>query len=199
MWQLKSLCNKFTKKITIPKARQVNQHAPFVYCVLGLTTLLGCTTKEEVVKPNILYIMADDHTAQAWGVYGGILKDYVHTPNIDRLADDGCVLENCLVSNSICTPSRATILTGQYSHVNGVKTLGSGFKPEHNNIAKVLSAGGYQTSVIGKWHLQTEPTGFDYYCVLPGQGRYWKPKKTGDITWRGEKSIKVLVRMLLQI
>ena len=75
--------------------------------------------------------MSDDHTAQAWGIYGGILEDYVHTPNIRRLAEQGCVLENCLVSNSICTPSRATILTGQYSHVNGVKTLGAGFTPEH--------------------------------------------------------------------
>ncbi len=125
--------------------------------------------------PNILFIMSDDHTAQAWGIYGGILEEYVHTPNIRQLAEEGCVLENCLVSNSICTPSRATILTGQYSHVNGVKTLGAGFTPEHMHIAKLMSAGGYQTSVIGKWHLQTEPTGFDYYCVLPGQGRYWNP------------------------
>ncbi|MGQ1784559.1 sulfatase family protein [Saccharicrinis sp. GN24d3] len=126
-------------------------------------------------RPNILYIMADDHTGQAWGIYGGILKDYVHTPNISRLADEGCVLENCLVSNSICTPSRATILTGQYSHRNGVKTLSGSLFPKQNNIAKVLTASGYQTSIIGKWHLKKEPTGFDYYCVLPGQGRYWDP------------------------
>jgi len=137
----------------------------------------GCTdsTKKEATKPNIIYIMADDHTGQAWGIYGGILKDYVHTPNISRLAEEGCVLDNCLVSNSICTPSRATILTGQYSHVNGVKTLGGSLYPEQNNIAKVLKEVGYQTSVIGKWHLKKEPTGFDYYCVLPGQGRYWDP------------------------
>ncbi|MFY0653450.1 MAG: sulfatase [Cyclobacteriaceae bacterium] len=137
--------------------------------------VFGCQPKTENQRPNILFIMSDDHTAQAWGIYGGILKDYVHTPNISRLADEGCVLENCLVSNSICTPSRATILTGQYSHVNGVTTLGGRFGPEHNNVAKVLATGGYQTSVIGKWHLKTEPSGFDYYCVLPGQGRYWDP------------------------
>jgi|TARA_R110000868_G_scaffold276646_3_gene536353 arylsulfatase A-like enzyme len=126
-------------------------------------------------RPNILFIMSDDHTSQAWGIYGGILKDYVHAPNIKRLADEGSVLENCLVSNSICTPSRATILTGQYSHVNEVTTLGSGLLSEHDNIAKHLQQGGYQTSVIGKWHLKKEPSGFDYYCVLPGQGRYWDP------------------------
>ncbi|MFC2115091.1 sulfatase-like hydrolase/transferase [Bacteroidota bacterium] len=135
----------------------------------------GCHLEKEAVQPNILFIMSDDHTAQAWWIYGGILEDFVHTPNIRQLAEEGCVLENCLVSNSICTPSRATILTGQYSHVNGVKNLGSGFTPEHYNIAKLLSGAGYQTSVIGKWHLQTEPTGFDYYCVLPGQGRYNNP------------------------
>jgi arylsulfatase A-like enzyme len=145
--------------------------------------LYGCNSGkgEPEIRPNILFILSDDHTAQAWGIYGGILADFVHTPNIRQLAEEGCVLEHCLVSNSICTPSRATILTGQYSHVNGVKTLGKGFTPEHNHIARVMSQEGYQTSVIGKWHLQTEPTGFDYYCVLPGQGRYWDPVlKTSD-------------------
>ena len=110
--------------------------------------------KEDVTqtKPNILFIMSDDNTAQAWGVYGGILKDYVHTPNISRLADEGTLLENCLVSNSICTPSRATILTGQYSHINGVKILDAGLSPKYNNIAKEMQKGGYQTSIVGKWH-----------------------------------------------
>ena len=95
-----------------------------VVLFLSLLLFSGCASEKESKKPrpNILFIMADDHTAQAWGVYGGILEDYVHTPHIRQLAEEGCVLENCLVSNSICTPSRATILTGQYSHVNGVKT-----------------------------------------------------------------------------
>lgn len=155
-----------------------------VFCITTLM-VIGCQTKEieEVKRPNILFIMSDDHTAQAWGIYGGILKDYVHTPNITRMAEEGMVLENCLVSNSICTPSRATILTGQYSHINGVKTLGKGLPPEHHNIAKVLSQGGYQTSVIGKWHLKQEPSGFDYYCVLPGQGRYWDPIMKTKENW----------------
>jgi arylsulfatase A-like enzyme len=143
--------------------------------IAGSVFITGCNSDPDQVRPNILFIMSDDHTSQAWGIYGGILEDHVHTPHIRQLAEEGCVLDNCLVSNSICTPSRATILTGQYSHVNGVKTLGAGFTPEHYHIAKLLSTAGYQTSVIGKWHLQTEPTGFDYYCVLPGQGRYNDP------------------------
>ena len=144
---------------------------------LSICTIFGCNSGKENEKlpPNILFIMSDDHTSQAWGIYGGILEDYVHTPNIRRLAKEGCVLENCLVSNSICTPSRAAILTGQYSHVNGVKTLGGDLLPEQEHIAKVLGRSGYQTSVIGKWHLHKEPNGFDYYCVLPGQGRYFDP------------------------
>ena len=147
-------------------------------------------TKDKVIvveqeKPNILYIMSDDHTGQAWGIYGGILEDYVHTPNIKRLAKEGTVLENCLVSNSICTPSRATVLTGQYSHINGVITLGAGLSPEHPTIAGVFQRGGYQTSVIGKWHLKQEPTDeFDYYCVLPGQGRYWDPVMKTKDNWQ---------------
>nr|WP_299073376.1 sulfatase [uncultured Allomuricauda sp.] len=145
----------------------------------------GKTEVAEPERPNILYIMSDDHTSQAWGIYGGILEDYVHTPNIKRLAKEGTVLDNCLVSNSICTPSRATVLTGQYSHINGVITLGAGLSPKHPTIAGVLQRGGYQTSVIGKWHLKQEPTDdFDYYCVLPGQGRYWDPiMKTKD-NWK---------------
>ena len=131
--------------------------------------------KKEQERPNILFIMSDDNTAQAWGVYGGILEDYVHTPNISRLADEGTLLENCLVSNSICTPSRATILTGQYSHINGVKILDAGLSPQYNNIAKEMQKGGYQTSIVGKWHLKQEPAGFDYYAVLPGQGEYHNP------------------------
>ena len=79
--------------------------------------------KDKSDRPNILFIMADDHTSQAWGIYGGFLKDLVKVKNISRLANEGCVLENCFVSNSICVPSRATIITGQYSHNNGVLTL----------------------------------------------------------------------------
>lgn len=163
----------------------------FFSLILFIT--FGCSSNktESTERPNILYIMADDHTGQAWGIYGGILKDYVHAPNISRLAQEGCVLDNCLVSNSICTPSRATILTGQYSHVNGVKTLSGTLYPAQNNIAKVLQQAGYQTAVIGKWHLKKEPTGFNYYSVLSGQGRYWDPiLKTKDNWGEGKNGGK---------
>jgi len=99
-----------------------NQIILLAVFLIGIAAMPGCNKEKDPAPPNILFIMSDDHTAQAWGIYGGILEDYAHTPNIKRLAKEGCVLENCLVSNSICTPSRATILTGQYSHINGVKT-----------------------------------------------------------------------------
>lgn len=143
--------------------------------IVGICSLWSCNVDKEKEKPNILFIMSDDHTSQAWGIYGGILKDYVKNANISRLADEGAVLNNAFCTNSICTPSRATILSGQYSHKNGVYTLSEAYEPDSSNIAKVLKANGYQTAIIGKWHLKKEPTGFDHYMVLPGQGRYHNP------------------------
>jgi len=116
--------------------------------------------------------MSDDHSAAAIKCYGGHLSGVINTPNIDRIAAGGIRLNNCFCTNSICTPSRATILTGQYSHVNGVKNLGNPLDRDRQNVAKLLQQAGYQTAVIGKWHLKTEPSGFDYYNVLPGQGNY---------------------------
>jgi len=145
---------------------------------LCIITLYSCTESKKSntpIKPNILFIMSDDHTSQAWGIYGGVLKDLVHAPNIAKLADEGTVLNNSFCTNSICVPSRATILTGQYSNKNGVYTLSDALEPSKNNIAKVLKKGGYQTAIIGKWHLKKEPTGFDYYNILHDQGRYWDP------------------------
>ena len=135
----------------------------------------ACAEIKEKQHPNILFIMSDDHTSQAWGIYGGILKDYVHTPNIKRLADEGVVLDNVFCTNSICVPSRAAIITGQYSHKNGVYTLSDALSPDSMNIAKLLRGAGYHTAIIGKWHLKKEPSGFDYYNVLHDQGRYWDP------------------------
>jgi len=127
-------------------------------------------------RPNILFIMADDHTSQAFGCYGSRLASIAPTPNIDRLAAEGARLKNCFCTNSICAPSRASILTGQYSHRNGVYTLRDRLDPAAPNVAKALQRAGYQTAVIGKWHLKTEPAGFDYWNVLPGQGRYVNPQ-----------------------
>ena len=126
-------------------------------------------------KPNILFIMADDHTSQAIGCYGLRLSEYAHTKNIDRIAAEGALLKNCFCTNSICVPSRASILTGQYSHINGATTLADKLDPEADNVAKHLQAAGYETAIVGKWHLKMQPSGFDYYNVLRGQGRYNNP------------------------
>ena len=126
-------------------------------------------------KPNILFIMADDHTSQAIGCYGLRLSEYAHTKNIDRIAAEGALLKNCFCTNSICVPSRASILTGQYSHVNGATTLAGKIDPETDNVAKHLQSAGYETAIIGKWHLKMQPGGFDYYNVLRGQRRYNNP------------------------
>ena len=123
-------------------------------------------------QPNILYIMADDHASHAISAYGSRIN---RTPHLDRLAREGMRLDNCFCTNSICTPSRAAILTGQYSHANGVYTLGDRLEPGRNNVAKELRKAGYQTAMIGKWHLVTDPEGFDYWNILPGQGVYYDP------------------------
>lgn len=138
---------------------------------------------EESTRPNILFIMSDDHTSQAWGIYGGILADYVKNDHIKRLAAEGMVLDNVFCTNSICTPSRASIMTGQYSHQNGVFTLSEALEPDSMNIAKVLQDGGYQTAIIGKWHLKKQPSGFDHFDVLPGQGRYHDPILKNKENW----------------
>lgn len=128
-------------------------------------------------KPfNILFILSDDHAAQAISCYGhGINR----TPNLDRIAAEGMRMENCYVSNSICTPSRATILTGTYNHVNRVTTLDTPFDNRLPHVARHLQTGGYQTAMIGKWHLGEgeahQPTGFDFWSVVPGQGVYHDP------------------------
>ncbi len=127
-------------------------------------------------QPNIVFIMADDHASKAISCYGGGIN---HTPNLDRLGDEGMRFEHCYVTNSICTPSRAAILTGTYNHVNGVSTLETHIDNRLPNVAKHLRTGGYQTAIVGKWHLgegkKHEPTGFDFWSVLPGQGDYFDP------------------------
>jgi arylsulfatase A-like enzyme len=122
-------------------------------------------------KPNILFIFSDDHAEQAISAYGSKVNK---TPNIDRLATEGARFTNSFVTNSICTPSRATLLTGQYSHLNGVPVFNR-FDGSRDHVAKQLRAGGYHTGMIGKWHLGSDPTGFDRWIVLPGQGAYWNP------------------------
>ncbi|KAL2817206.1 alkaline-phosphatase-like protein [Aspergillus granulosus] len=128
-------------------------------------------------KPNIIFIMADDHASKSISCYGAGIN---HTPNLDRIASEGMRFNHCYVTNSICTPSRAAILTGTHNHVNGVMTLDSKINKHLPNVAKQLRAGGYQTAMVGKWHLgegkDHEPTGFDYWSVVPGQGEYHDPQ-----------------------
>lgn len=139
--------------------------------------------KQDKDRPNILFILSDDHTSQAWGIYGGVLSNYVQNRNIKRLAQEGCVLDNTFCTNSISVPSRASILTGAYSHRNGVYTLSDGLNPASDNIAKQMQAGGYQTALFGKWHLKNRPTGFDEFCVFHDQGEYFDPVMKRPENW----------------
>lgn len=126
-------------------------------------------------KPaNIVFIFSDDHAYQAVSAYGHGLNQ---TPNIDRLAKEGMRFDRCLVPNSICGPSRATVLTGKYSHMNGFYNNegGNRFDGAQTTFPKLLKQSGYQTAIVGKWHLVSDPTGFDYWNILPGQGRYYNP------------------------
>lgn len=131
-------------------------------------------------KPNILFIFSDDHSLQTIGAYGARLSEFCRqhevTPNIDRLATEGGLFVNSFCGNSLCSPSRASVLTGLHSHANGVMTLGKAIRPGVWTFPGALGAAGYQTAVIGKWHLDTTPTGTDFACLLVGQGRYWNPE-----------------------
>jgi arylsulfatase A-like enzyme len=124
-------------------------------------------------RPNIIYIMSDDHDADAISAYN---KKLISTPNIDRIASEGILFTRCFVGNSICSPARATLLTGQHSHKNGVRDNFTRFDSSKTTMPKLLQQAGYQTAMIGKWHLHSYPTGFDYWKILPGQGLYYEPR-----------------------
>jgi arylsulfatase A-like enzyme len=134
----------------------------------------GCTEAPSG-PPNIIFIFADDHATQAVGAYGSRLGPLDPTPNIDRLAEEGMLFRAAFVTNSICAPSRAVILTGQHSHLNGVPTNAERFDSTAVTFPQLLRDAGYQTALVGKWHLKSEPVGFDYWEVLPGQGVYYNP------------------------
>ena len=140
---------------------------------LFLTLLAGGATAAD--RPNVVVIFSDDHAYQAISAYGDPRK-LIETPNIDRIATEGVRLDRCLVPNSICGPSRACVLTGKYNHINGFyNNSGIRFDGSQMTFPKLLHAAGYQTAMIGKWHLGSDPTGFDHWDILPGQGDYYNP------------------------
>lgn len=144
------------------------------YFILTLSAI-GCQNKktdQAESRPNIVFIFTDDHALQAISAYGSVINQ---TPNIDRLADEGMIFRNAFCTNSICAPSRAVIQTGKHSHLNGVLDNILVFDSAQVTFPKILREGGYQTAMIGKWHLKSEPVGFDFWKVLPGQGQYYNP------------------------
>jgi arylsulfatase A-like enzyme len=150
------------------------------YAVFLLLLIAVNTSAQQ--RPNIIYIMSDDHDADAISAYN---KSLIQTPNIDRLAKEGMLFKRAFTGNAICGPSRATLLTGKHSHKNGFRDNRSRFDSSQVTFPKLLQQAGYQTAVIGKWHLVSYPTGFDYWKVVPGQGLYINPRMinmTGDTT-----------------
>jgi arylsulfatase A-like enzyme len=158
---------------------------------LALSLLSAAAVATPAPRPNIVFVMADDHAAHAISAYGSAVNE---TPNIDRLAREGMLFRNLFVTNSICTPSRAAILTGLYSHKNGVPVFNR-FDGSQTTVAKLLQAAGYHTGMVGKWHLGSDPTGFDRWEILPGQGVYDDPvlyTATGEKTYSGRYATDVI-------
>jgi len=153
-------------------------------CGLGFSAATALAAQVRT-RPNVLFIMSDDHTTQAIGAYGSRLAMLNPTPNIDSLARGGMRFDRVFCNNSICTPSRASIITGQYSQANGVLDLTGNIPPKRQYLPTEMRKAGYHTAMIGKWHLKQEPAAFDYYCVLRGQGKYFNPtfRVRGDRPW----------------
>ncbi len=147
--------------------RSHSRIAPALFGVLA-----ACAADQEPSRPNVLFVFSDDHAAQAISAYGSVLN---RTPNIDRLAREGMLFRNAFVTNSICAPSRATVLTGQYGHLNGVPTNRDSLHSTAITFPGLLRDAGYQTAIVGKWHLKARPRGFDHYEVLRDQGTYYNP------------------------
>lgn len=147
---------------------------PLSVFALSLVSSISCSAanKEKSARPNIIFMMSDDHAYQAISAYGSGLNE---TPNIDRLAKEGAIFTRGCVTNSLCAPSRAVMLTGKHSFINGKVDNRGSFDWNQDNFPKQLQKAGYQTAMIGKIHLDGLPQGFDFSAVLPGQGQYYNP------------------------
>ncbi|MEM1443856.1 MAG: sulfatase [Verrucomicrobiota bacterium] len=155
------------------------------FFIVLFTLLAMASGLHAETKPNIVFIFTDDHCEQALSAYDATR---MATPNLDRIANGGMKFTRCYVTNSICGPSRAVIQTGKYSHLNGFVRNGNTFDGSQQTFPKLLREAGYQTAVIGKWHLKSTPQGFDYFDVLIGQGPYYNPPMLlGDINAEPEK------------
>jgi arylsulfatase A-like enzyme len=147
----------------------------FWLCCFFLVVTLFASAQEK--RPNVIVIVSDDHAYQAVSAYGSKL---IQTPNIDRIANEGMLMKEAAVTNSVCSPSRAVLLTGKYSHINGMKDNGTYFNGAQRTLPKIYKENGYRTAIVGKWHLFSTPTGFDYWNILPDQGNYYNPKFKKD-------------------
>ena len=156
-----------------------NNYQPFNRSLLAMAALqalpLSLFAQNTGEKPNILYIMCDDHDIQAISAYGSAISQLAPTPNIDRLAERGMKFNKAFVENSLSTPSRACLMTGLYSHQNGQRMLAEGIDSTKTFFSEMLQKAGYETAVVGKWHMSCRPKGFDFYHILNDQGQYYNP------------------------
>ena len=149
-----------------------NKNGLIAMALVGLGLMSWASAQS---RPNIIWIFSDDHSVQTIGAYGDRFASLNPTPNIDRMANEGMRFDRAYVCNSICAPSRAAVLTGKHSHKNGIVRNNNRFDGSQQTFPKLLQSAGYQTAIIGKWHLASDPTGFDYWDILPGQGHYYNP------------------------
>ena len=160
----------------------MNSKSIISLAALSCVTAAYAQQQKAQQHPNIVYIMCDDHAYQCISAYGSALSKLAPTPNIDRLAERGMRFDRAFVENSLSTPSRACLMTGQYSHQNGQRQLGEGIDTSRTFFTELLQEAGYQTAVVGKWHMGCDPKGFDYYHVYNDQGQYWNPQYRGTDT-----------------
>ena len=152
------------------RGRVLRGFRAFAFALLAEFVVFGLivrTAQAADRRPNLLFIFSDDHAAQSISCYGSKLN---RTPHLDRIAAGGMLFRNCFCTNSVCGPSRAVVLTGKYSHLNGFYRNGDRFDGTQSTMPKLLQQAGYQTAIVGKWHLESAPTGFDYHQILIGQG-----------------------------